>query len=69
MTCKICGKAVSPTEIALYKRMINRGATDAMCLPCLAAYFCCDEALLHRKIEQFRRSGCTLFPPLPDSEP
>lgn len=59
--CKQCGKAVTRDEIAVTKKLINRGATRYMCIPCLAAYFEVKESDIEERIAYFRRTGCTLF--------
>ena len=59
--CKNCGRELLGDEIGLTRKMINRGATEWMCLTCLSKFFNCDEALLKRKIEEFRSMGCSLF--------
>lgn len=59
--CKQCARPLTGDEIGLTKKMINRGATEFMCLTCLCGFFDCDEALLLRKIEEFRKMGCMLF--------
>lgn len=58
-----CGRDLTSDEIGLHKKMINRGATEYMCLSCLAGFFHCKESLLLRKMEQFREQGCALFTP------
>ncbi len=61
--CMRCGKALTSDEIGLHKKMINRGATEFMCIICLSDFFHCDEELLRGKIKQFREQGCMLFAP------
>lgn len=61
--CRQCHKPLTADEIGLYKKLIHRGAEDFLCITCLAAHFHCEEALLRKKIQQFRASGCLLFPP------
>ena len=56
-----CARELTGDEIGLHKKMINRGATEFMCLTCLAAYYDCSEDLLIQKMEQFRAQGCLLF--------
>ena len=56
-----CGRGLTGDEIGLHKKMINRGATEVLCITCLAAVYHCDESLLEKKIEQFRAQGCMLF--------
>ncbi len=45
----------------MHRKLINRGATEFMCLTCLANYLKCSEELLLQKKEQFRAAGCVLF--------
>ena len=59
--CRSCGRELTPDEIAIYKRMINRGATDFLCITCLAAEFRVSEELIREKIRHFKKRGCTLF--------
>ena len=59
--CRRCGSTLSKDEIALTRKLINRGATEYFCLSCLAAHFQVTEDLLREKIIQFREMGCTLF--------
>ena len=59
--CKQCGRELTDDEIGLHKRMINRGATEHLCLTCLAGFFSCSEELLQKKIAHFRSMGCRLF--------
>jgi len=59
--CMKCARELSGDEIGLHKKMINRGATEFMCLTCLAKYYDCEEELLLKKMEQFRAQGCMLF--------
>lgn len=62
--CKQCGKPLSPDEIGLHKKLVNRGATDYWCIDCLSAHFKVSVPLLKQKIIQFKKDGCTLFSPL-----
>ncbi len=59
--CMTCGRPLTSDEIGLHKKMINRGATEYLCITCLAGVYHCEESLLEKKIEQFREQGCTLF--------
>lgn len=62
MSCCIkCGCQLIPDDIGLTKKLINRGATEFMCKKCLAEKFSCTTELLDKKIEQFRKQGCSLF--------
>ena len=59
--CKNCGRVLEKDEIAIYKRMVNRGATDFLCVACLAAHFNVSEDMIKEKIDHFRKMVCTLF--------
>lgn len=59
--CKICGNILDKDEIAVYKRMVNRGATEYMCIKCFAIKFEVTEKAIKDKIEHFKKMGCTLF--------
>ena len=48
--CVKCNRALHMDEVALHKRMIDRGATRFMCLSCMAKYFNVKEELLVEKI-------------------
>lgn len=60
--CASCGKELSHDEIALHRKLINRGAKDNfMCISCLASHFRVSEETLREKISYFKEMGCTLF--------
>ena len=59
--CLKCGKALTSDEIALHKKIINRGAEEFMCINCCAEYFSVTVELLEEKIVRFKKSGCQLF--------
>ena len=59
--CIRCGKKLSTNEIGLSKKYFGRGATEYMCLSCMAKHFSVSEELLKEKIEQFKQAGCMLF--------
>lgn len=59
--CIKCGKELVPDEVALHKKLVNRGAEEHMCIQCCADYFEVTVELLEEKIVQFKNSGCTLF--------
>lgn len=61
--CIRCGTSLSHDEIALTKKLVNRGSTQFYCLSCLAAAFEVSEQDLQNKISFFKRIGCTLFHP------
>lgn len=59
--CALCGRTLESDEIALTRKLVNRGATRFFCLCCLGERFDVTEAELRRKIDEFREMGCTLF--------
>lgn len=59
--CICCSRKLVPDEIALTKKLINRGATSFFCISCLARRFDVSESALLAKIAHFREMGCTLF--------
>ena len=57
-----CGKELLSDEIAIYKKLVNRGAEKYLCIDCLAEYFKCNRKAIEDKIDYYRKSGeCTLF--------
>ncbi len=59
--CKECGKSLLFDEIAIYRRLVYRGAEEFLCKKCLAASFKISVAEIDKKIEHFKEIGCTLF--------
>lgn len=59
--CYKCGKELIPNEIAIYKKLVNRGATECLCIDCLADYFKVSRKAIEDKIEYFKQNGCVLF--------
>ena len=63
MECKSCGAPLLKDEIAIYKRLVDRGASDeeCVCKNCLAARLQVPVEAIDKKIEHFKSIGCTLF--------
>lgn len=59
--CIKCGAILKNDDIGATKKLINRGATEFLCIPCLAAHFNVNEELIRIKIEEYRAYGCSLF--------
>lgn len=59
--CRKCCSPLTPDEIAMTKKLINRGTEVFYCLDCLAQAFDVERADLERKILEFKEGGCTLF--------
>lgn len=63
MDCYKCGKKdLSGDEIAIYRKLVNRGADKFLCIDCLSDFFKCDRKEIEARIKYYRESGeCTLF--------
>lgn len=59
--CMKCGRPLSYDEVALHRKLINRGSTEFMCITCLGEYFKVSEDTLRERIKYFKETGCTLF--------
>lgn len=59
--CIKCGKEITNNEMGLTKKLINRSASEYMCIECMAEYFGVSVERLNEKIEEFKHAGCTLF--------
>ncbi|MBQ2668352.1 MAG: hypothetical protein IJF56_06990 [Clostridia bacterium] len=61
-TCRTCGAPLHGDDIAIYRKLVYRGAEDFLCISCLAAYFKCPKEEIEKRIRYYRESGeCTLF--------
>ena len=61
-TCRSCGGPLGSDDIAIYRKLVLRGAEDFLCIGCLAAYFHCPREEIEKRIRYYRESGeCTLF--------
>ena len=49
--CRKCGKELAHDEIALYRKIYNRGAKDFLCISCSSQYLQVSEELLLTKIQ------------------
>ena len=59
--CIVCRRPVTSDEMAMTRKLINRGATQFLCLPCLARRFDAAEEELLERMQAFMDLGCTLF--------
>lgn len=59
--CVRCGAVLEKDDIAMTRKMVNRGAEEFYCLRCLADHFELTEDILREKIREFKAMGCTLF--------
>ena len=61
LRCVRCGAPLMKDDVAMTRKMINRGAETFYCLPCLADHFELTEDILREKIKEFKAMGCRLF--------
>lgn len=59
--CQVCGRPLTRDEVAVTKKLVNRGSTTFSCIACLARHFEVSESDITERIAYFRASGCTLF--------
>lgn len=59
--CQRCAQALSTNEIGISMRLLGRDGKNLYCRECLARELKIPVELVDKKIEQFRRMGCTLF--------
>ena len=59
--CVRCGKTLTNDEIAITKKLINRGAQEFFCVPCLAERFTITADVVEVLIKHFKAAGCSLF--------
>lgn len=60
--CKECGADLGSDDIAIYRKMVLRCATEYLCIDCLAKYFGVTREDIEQRIRYYRESGsCVLF--------
>lgn len=59
--CVSCGCRLTRDDIGFHKKMVNRGAEEYMCTGCLCDYFGITRERAVEMINNFKKSGCTLF--------
>lgn len=59
--CAKCSRILTKDEVAVTRKLVNRGATVFFCIPCLAHHFEVTEADIRERIRYYKESGCTLF--------
>ncbi len=61
-TCKECGQTLFDDDIAIYRKLIYRGADEFLCIDCLGKQLGCSREKIEHLIQYYRESGeCTLF--------
>lgn len=59
--CTSCHAPLTKDDIGLHRKLVNRAATEFMCIKCLAAYFGITEKQCRELIDNFRAAGCSMF--------
>lgn len=60
--CMKCGAELCSDEMALYRKLVFRAATEYLCLDCLAGEMRTGRERLQSLINYYRRTGtCCLF--------
>lgn len=59
--CAKCGESLTADEIAVTKKLVNRGTKKYFCVNCLAEAFDVEPDDIRKKIQYFKEMGCTLF--------
>ena len=54
-TCRTCGAPLHGDDIAIYRKLVYRGAEDFLCISCLADYFKCPKEEIEKRIHHNRR--------------
>ena len=49
-TCRTCGAPLHDDDIAIYRKLVYRGAEDFLCIQCLADYFKCPKEEIEKRI-------------------
>lgn len=60
--CMKCGGKLLDDDIAIYRKLVFRGADEFLCIDCLGLQLGCTREKIERLIAYYRESGqCTLF--------
>ncbi len=60
-TCAQCHKPLSGVEVAAHRKLVNRGASSFLCLPCLCARFRISEEDVLLRLRLAQQQGCLLL--------
>lgn len=60
--CKDCGAELHDDDIAIFRKLVDRGAEYFCCIDCLCEQLGCKREAVEALIKYYRESGkCTLF--------
>ena len=68
MVCEVCGKPIDSIDIGAYRKLMDKSAKAFLCRECLAARLGWTREYLDGVILMYRKRGCTLFPPLDNTD-
>lgn len=61
-TCMECAAELLDDDIAIFRKLVFRGADEFLCIDCLAKNLGCTREAIKKLIAYYRESGnCTLF--------
>ena len=56
-TCRECNSALLDDDIAIYRKLIYRGADEFLCIDCLGKQLGCTRDKIEQLIKYYRESG------------
>ena len=59
--CFSCGKKLTGDDVGMYKRAVDRGAKEFLCLDCLAKKYKTTREYFEEKIKFLKANNCALF--------
>ena len=59
--CYLCDAELGYYDIIAYRKFVSRDAEEYLCMSCLARRFDTTVDELKKRLEYFRKQGCTLF--------
>ena len=68
MVCEACGKPIDSIDIGAYRKLMDKSAKAYLCRECLAERLGWTREYLDGVILMYRKRGCTLFPPLDNTD-
>ena len=61
-TCMTCDARLTSDEKAIYMKLVNRTASEFLCLDCLSKKLGCERETIKKRIRYYRESGnCVLL--------
>ena len=61
-TCRECKAVLTTDDIAIYLKLVTRGASEFLCIDCLGRELKCGREPIEQRIKYYKESGnCALF--------